>query len=166
MSHILPLTAEEVERRLLKVADLAVHLAIHENTDIKVILDHFIENGSEIKFKSPVDCSAVSRLVIQYVDHGETLSKRFAFADANGNDVGTLNNLFAAGSIVKVILDLSSDIDGEGTAVAFVQNADTNAYLEEHFSEIYQEVETIRNEIGDGIAAGATIEIITWDESD
>jgi hypothetical protein len=137
MSYILPLTAEEVKKRLLKVADLAVHPATQVGSDIKVVLDHFIEEGSEIKFKAPSDNSAATKLLVQYIDNdGKTLTKTFAFADANGNDVGEINNLFAKDAIVKVILDLDSDIDGQGTAAAFVQNADTNAYLENRFSSL------------------------------
>ena len=188
MSHILPLTAKEVERRLLKVADLAVHPAVQEDSDIKVILDHFIEDGSEIKFKAPVDCSAVSRLLVQYIDGEEVLSKKFAFADANGNDVGELNNLFAEGSIVKVILDLDPDIDGEGTAIAFVQNADTNAYLEERFDNVQQDLTSLEQTIAETVEQElveinnelsnitnnfenklnnvTAVQIITWDEYD
>ena len=150
MSHILPLTASEVERRLLKVADLAVHPATASGNFIQVVLDHFIENGSEVKFKSPVDCSAITRLQIQYLDNdGDVATKNFAFADANGNDIGEVDNLFAKDAIVKVILDLDADMDGEGTGAAFVQNANTNAYLEDRLSN-----------------SGAAIQIITWDEND
>jgi hypothetical protein len=150
MSHILQLTAAEVEKRLLKVADLAVHPAVATGDLIQVALDYFIENGSEIKFKAPVDCSAVSRLQIQYLDNdGDVATKNFAFADANGNDIGEVDNLFAKDAIVKVILDLDADMDGEGTGAAFVQNANTNAYLEDRLSN-----------------SGAAIQIITWDEND
>ena len=136
MSHILPLTAAEVERRLFKVDDLAIHTAVASGDFIHVAIDHFIEQGSSIKFKAPVDCSAITRLQVHYSNAGETVLKTFAFADANGNDVGEINNLFAEGSIVKVILDLDADIDGQGTGAAFVQNADTNAYLESKFLNI------------------------------
>ena len=138
MSYILPLTADEVQRRLLKVSDLAVHTAVYDaaNSRIQVVLDHCLEHGSGIKFKAPVDCAAITKLQVQYVNNaGTTESKVFAFADANGNDVGEINNLFGKDSIVKVILDLSSTIAGVDGA-AFVQNADTNAYLESRFAEV------------------------------
>ena len=147
MLYTLPLTSEELERRLLKVSDLAVHPAIQDGTNIKVALEHFIEDGSEIKFKAPVDCSAVSRLAVQYTDkEGQTLTKYFAFADANGNDIGVLNNLFSAGAIVKVVIDLDASIEGVDGA-AFVQNADTNAYLEEKFADVSEQIATAINGI-------------------
>ena len=85
----------------------------------------------------------------------EIVSKDFAFADANGNDIGEVDNLFAQNAIVKVILDFDSDLDGEGTGAAFVQNADTNAYLEERFNAMHNEVEN-----------AAAVQIITWEDSD
>lgn len=156
MSHILPLTAKEVEKRLLKVADLAVHPAIQDKSDIKVIIDHFIEDGSEIKFKAPVDCADVTRLTIQYKnENGESVSKKFAFADANGNDIGEVDNLFARDAIVKVILDLDTDLDGKGTGAAFVQNADTNAYLEEQLHKLAESLKNV-----------AAVQIVTWEAND
>lgn len=143
MSHTLPLTAGEIEKRLLKISDLAVHAAIHSGTNIQVVLDHFIEDGSEIKFKAPTNCSNITRLLIHYTDlAGNDASKLFAFADANGNDIGEVSNLFAEGAIVKVVLDLDSHID-DTDGVAFVQNADTNAYLESRFSSLEASHSTI-----------------------
>ena len=52
-----------------------------------------------------------------------------SFADAHGNDLGDLDNLFAEGAMVKVILDTD-------TNKAFIQNADTNAYLEKKFDNL------------------------------
>ena len=131
MSYRLPITAEEIQRKLAKIADLAIHPAVASGGFICVAIDHFIENGSEIKFKAPVDCTDVTRLQIQYIDENQTtITKTFAFADANGNDVGEINNLFSKDAVVKVILDTEADIDGNGMGAAFVQNADTNAYLE------------------------------------
>jgi hypothetical protein len=140
MSYILPLTAEDVERRLLKVTDLSVHEAVHDKLNILVKLDnHFIEDGSEIKFRAPVSCSEVTRLHVQYEGEHGTETKVFAFADANGNDIGKVNNLFAAGAIVKVVLDLEPTIEGIAEDVdgaAFVQNADTNKYLEDRLARL------------------------------
>ncbi len=62
-----------------------------------------------------------------YPDGDTTASKAFQFADAHGNNVGGLN-LFASNVVVKVILDTDNNL-------AFVQNADTNAYLESRFDE-------------------------------
>jgi hypothetical protein len=156
MSYRLPLTIEEVKKRLLKVADLSVHPAAAVGGFIQVAIDHFIEDGSEIKFRSPVDCTEVTKLRVQYQNEaGGTVTKDFAFADANGNDVGEVNNLFAKDAIVKVVLDIDANIDGHGTGAAFVQNADTNAYLEDKFSDLL-----------DNISQRAKIQIVTWEAND
>lgn len=96
--------------------------------NIKVELDTAIKHGLEIKFKSPCDCSSVTGLSIYYPDvDGNQISKTFLFADAHGNNVGGIG-LFANNVIVSVILDTNA-------YKAYVQNADTNAYLESRFNE-------------------------------
>ncbi len=98
--------------------------------NIRVDVGYTIKDGSEIKFKSPVDCSVITGLVVYYpTDEGKTVSKVFAFADAHGNNVGDIDHLFAENVVVKVILDVT-------TGMAFVQNADTNTYLENRFNEL------------------------------
>ena len=87
--------------------------------NIRVNMTTSIKDGTEVVFRSPVDCSQVTGLVVYY-DGG---SKEFAFADAHGNNVGDIDHLFAEDVVVKVILDVTK-------GMAFVQNADTNAYLE------------------------------------
>ena len=87
--------------------------------NIRVDLNTPIRDGTEVVFRSPVDCSQITGLIVYY--NGE--SKEFTFADAHGNNVGYIDHLFAENVVVKVILDIS-------TSMAFVQNADTNAYLE------------------------------------
>lgn len=93
--------------------------------NIRVDLQRAIFDGMEVVFRSPVDCSQVTGLIVYYNDGGNTVSKEFAFADAHGNNVGDIDHLFAENVVVKVILDVT-------TGMAFVQNADTNAYLEGH----------------------------------
>ena len=92
--------------------------------NIRVDIDYTIKDGTEIKFRSPVDCSQITGLIVYYpgVD-GNTVSKVFVLADAHGNNVGDIDHLFAEDVVVKVILDVTK-------GMAFVQNADTNAYLE------------------------------------
>ena len=90
--------------------------------NIRVNLNTPISDGTEVVFRSPVDCSQVTGLVVYY-DGG---NKEFAFADAHGNNVGDIDHLFAENVVVKVILDVTH-------AMAFVQNADTNAYIERTF---------------------------------
>lgn len=90
--------------------------------NIRVDLNTNIADGSEVVFRSPADCSQVTGLVIYHND-GKT---EFAFADAHGNNVGDIDHLFAENAVVKVILDVTA-------GMAFVQNADTNAYIESTF---------------------------------
>lgn len=90
--------------------------------NIRVNLKTNIADGSEVVFRSPADCSQVTGLVI-YHTGGKT---EFAFADAHGHNVGDIDHLFAENAVVKVILDVTA-------GMAFVQNADTNAYIERTF---------------------------------
>ena len=96
--------------------------------NIRVDLDYTIRDGLELKFRSPVDCSQITGLIVYYPGANETvLSKVFALADAHGSNVGDIDHLFAEDVVVKVILDVTK-------SMAFVQNADTNAYLEEQLA--------------------------------
>ena len=88
--------------------------------NIRVDLNYPIRDGSEVVFRSPVDCSQVTGLIV-YHSGG---SQEFMFADAHGNNVGDIAHLFAENAVVKVILDMA-------TSMAFIQNADTNSYLEQ-----------------------------------
>lgn len=110
--------------------------------NIRVDLNAPIKDGTEVIFRSPVDCSQVTGLRVYFPDEGQTLYFDFMFADAHGNNVGDIDHLFAENAVVKVILDIT-------TFMAFVQNADTNAYLEGRFAAIEDE---IRNA---GIPGGA-----------
>ena len=98
--------------------------------NIRVDINYTIKDGSEVVFRSPVDCSQVTGLIVYYPGDNEIqTSKEFALADAHGNNVGDIDHLFAENVVVKVILDTT-------TNMAFVQNADTNAYLEKRFREL------------------------------
>ena len=97
--------------------------------NIRVDLSTPIFDGAEVKFRSPADCSQVTGLVVCY-DGG---SQEFIFADAHGNNVGDIDHLFTEDVVVKVILDVTK-------GMAFVQNADTNAYLESRFESIESKV--------------------------
>lgn len=95
-------------------------------SNIRVDVSYTIQDGSELVFRSPVDCSAITGMIVYYPgSDGNITSKVFALADAHGNNVGDIDHLFAENVVVKVILDVT-------TGMAFVQNADTNAYLEGH----------------------------------
>ena len=97
--------------------------------NVRVDLQEPIRDGMEVVFKAPCDASVVTGLNVYYPVDGVVLSQAFTFADANTNDIGHLNALFAKDAVVKVILDLDGNM-------AFVQNADTNAYLEGRFAEL------------------------------
>ena len=95
--------------------------------NIRVDVNYTIKDGSEIVFRSPVDCSAITGLIVYYpAEDGNTTSQELALADAHGNNVGDIDHLFAENVVVKVILDVAA-------GMAFVQNADTNAYIERTF---------------------------------
>lgn len=92
---------------------------------IKVTSKCKIYDGMSITFKAPCDCTAVDGLNVHY--QGTTHS--FSLRDAHGNNLARVSNLFTAGTYVKVILDTASGI-------AYIQNADSNAYLENRLDAI------------------------------
>lgn len=94
---------------------------------IRLDLDGAVIHGQALTFRSPADCSQVDGLIVYYPEGDATTSKTFEFADAHGNNVGSID-LFAADVLVKVILDTEKNR-------AYVQNADTNAYLEAQFAQ-------------------------------
>ena len=146
--YILPLTAEELEEKLLKISELdtSFDAAQVENGLIRVDVNYTVKDGSEVKFTSPADCSQITGLVVYYLDEtGQTVSQNFVLSDARGNNTGDIDNLFAENAVVKAILNVS-------TGMAFVQNADTNAYLEERIA-------TIENN-------STKIQLITWEDDD
>lgn len=99
--------------------------------NIRVDLVYPISDGSPVTFKSPCDCSEVTGLIVyspESVGSTNIIATEFIFADAHKNDVSEMAELFTEGVIVKLILDVTHNI-------AYVQNADTNAYLEGKFEE-------------------------------
>ena len=86
---------------------------------IKVELKNPIIDGQPITFVAPCDCSDATGLKVSYP--GGT--KEFVFKDSHGNDLTEINELFLTGAYVRVIVDVAN-------GNAFIQNADTNAYLE------------------------------------
>jgi hypothetical protein len=99
--------------------------------NIRIDLEATLINGQALTFKSPADCSQVTGLIIYYPEGDTTTSNVFKFVDAHGVDVGSGTiSLFAENVLVKVILDTDS-------GKAYVQNADTNAYLEGKLAEKY-----------------------------
>lgn len=103
--------------------------------NIKATVNYQIVDGSEIIFRSPLEYSNITGLTVFYPNsEGSMDSKNFTFVDAHRSDVTHLSDLFSQNAIVKVILDCT-----EGHA--YIQNADTNSYLEEKFSNITDYIE-------------------------
>jgi hypothetical protein len=117
--------------------------------NIVVDLSYPIKDGTEVVFRSPVDCSQVTGLKVYYIGaDGNTASQEFVLADAHGNNVGDIDHLFAEDVVVKVILDVTK-------GMAFVQNADTNAYIERTFIKSINGVTPDEN--GNVNVAGGTL---------
>lgn len=106
--------------------------------NVRVSLNYTIYDGAELVFKAPCDASEVTGLIVYYPSDAGEVSSVFTFADALANDLGHIDHLFAAGAVVKVIIDTE-------TNMAFVQNAATNAYLEKRFASTV----TIRSNLDD-----------------
>lgn len=105
---------------------------------IKIRLDHTLLNGEAITFEAPCNCTAVDGISVTYpveIEDGSLAEEvaEFGFRDAHNNDVAGIGNLFAAGATVKAILNT---VDHG----AYLQNADTNAYLEARFRTIKEEL--------------------------
>lgn len=100
---------------------------------IKIELDYPLEDGMSLTFKAPCDCTAVTGVKVYYPDVTEnestTTSKTFSFRDAHLNSLTGLGNLFESGATVKIVVDTVSNY-------AFIQNADTNQYLENKIPDI------------------------------
>lgn len=91
---------------------------------IRIDLNEPLLDGMDIKFQAPCDCTAITGMIVYYPAEDETVvNKSFVFKDAHGNVLTGINNLFVKGAYVKVIVNAT---DG----VAYIQNADTNGYLE------------------------------------
>jgi hypothetical protein len=98
---------------------------------IKINLDKVLMNGHEVSFIAPCDCTAIEGLKVCYVEGEELKEKIFTMKDAHGNTLTGLGNLFKEGAYVHAILDSTH-------FHAYIQNADTNGYLEARFQEVFQ----------------------------
>ena len=89
---------------------------------IKIDLNAKLVDGMDVKFKAPCDCTAVTGLLVSYInDAGETAEKSFTFRDKHSNDLTGLGNLFSAGSFVKAMLDVQN-------GRAYLQTAGSTAF--------------------------------------
>ena len=98
---------------------------------IKIELDYPLEDGMSLTYKAPYDDTAVTGLKVYYPQITENeitnVNTTFSFKDTHLNVLNSLGNLFMAGATVKVVVDTVNKY-------AFIQNADTNGYLETKFN--------------------------------
>ena len=96
--------------------------------NIKLSLDHPLVDGEIVTFKAPCNSTAVTGLKVYYTtlteDSTLTENKTFTFRDAHLNDISNLDSLFLNGAYMQVILDTTNNY-------AYIQNADTNGYIED-----------------------------------
>ena len=96
---------------------------------IKVTVDGTLMDGHRVTFKAPCDCTNVESLKVCYIENGTQKNRLFTMKDSHGNSLAGLGNLFAEGAYVHAILDTVNGF-------AYLQNADTNSYLEEKIALI------------------------------
>lgn len=82
---------------------------------IKINTKYPVYDGAPITFRAPCDCTETEGVSVN--------SKNFVFKDAHGVALTGMGNLFVKDAVVKVILDVTN-------SCAYIQNADTNSYLE------------------------------------
>lgn len=98
--------------------------------DVKIALNTPIYDGMPITFKAPCDCTEVTRLQVQHLtESGNVSTSSYILMDSHGVSVAGLGNLFAKGAYVRVILDTR-------THQAYLQNADSNSYIEGKIEEL------------------------------
>lgn len=85
---------------------------------IKVELNTPVVNGKQVSFFSPCKSTEADSVVINNIE--------YALVDANGGLTKSAKSAWSKGALVSVILDTS-------TNKAYVQNATSNAYIEETF---------------------------------
>lgn len=86
-----------------------------------------VMDGDSTAFRAPCACSSVTGLKVYYPDGETTKSISFTLVDANGQSITNAKSAFCSGALVTVVFDVTN-------GKAYIQNADTNAYLEGKFS--------------------------------
>lgn len=104
--------------------------------NINVVAEKPIKDGFKLKFRTPCDSTTIEGLVVKYpVKNGVgSVVKTFVFKDAHGTELSGFGNVFVSGVMIEVLLDVTH-------SVAYIQNADTNSYVE----SIKGEVERLEN---------------------
>ena len=97
---------------------------------LHVDLTEPLRDGMAVKFKAPCDCTEVTGFTISYPNETGMYSGRaFSLLDAHRNRLTGVGNLFLKDAYVTVLIDTKND-------VAYIQNADTNGYLEGEFEKL------------------------------
>ena len=95
--------------------------------NIKITLNRDIVDGESVTFKAPCDATEVTGIKVYYkveTEDGSTdANKTFTFRDAHCEALTNIDNLFKEGAYITALLDTTNNY-------AFIQNADTNKYLE------------------------------------
>ena len=94
--------------------------------NVKIIIDGPLMDGHRVTFKAPCDCTVVEYLDVRYIKDGTQVSKLFTMKDTHGNDLTGIGNLFMESAYVTAVLNTN-------LGYAYIQNADTNGYLEGRF---------------------------------
>lgn len=99
--------------------------------NINVVVEKPIADGYKLKFRTPCDSTTIEGLEVKYpAKNGVgTLIKKFVFKDAHGTELSGVGNLFVSGVMIEVLLDVTHN-------EAYIQNADTNSYVESVKGEI------------------------------
>lgn len=122
--------------------------------NVKVVSERPLFDGMAITFKTPCECSAVEGLTVSYHD----ASQSFVFRDAHGNDLTGIGNLFDEGTYVKAVLDT---VNG----YAYLQNADTNAYLESKFPKESEQYPGCFYRLMDGVEVWINPPLVLLDQT-
>lgn len=118
--------------------------------NINVVVDKTIADGYKLKFRTPCDSTMIEGLEVKYpAKNGVgTLIKKFIFKDAHGTELSGVGNLFVRGVMIEVLLDVTH-------SVAYIQNSDTNSYIESVKGEIQRLEEKQKQFLG---VAGKAVE--------
>lgn len=94
--------------------------------NIKVTIDYPISDGTKLKFRTPCESTEVEGLVVKYPiqDGVGSALKTFRFVDAHGTELSGIGNVFTSDVMIEILLDVTK-------GRAFIQNADTNSYIED-----------------------------------
>lgn len=101
--------------------------------NITIRHDSQITDGMKFSFRTPCNCTEVDGLTVKYRDdENNEVSKTFVFADTCGENITGLGNLFVAGVMVEVLLDVTN-------GRAFILNSATNFYTTAQTDELLLE---------------------------